>query len=434
MPENGQSVGGAPGFNARGSRPRNPWETFWVAVVAVVFLGLLFFFGAVWAGTIAAPLRWLIIAGLIIILIMLIGLKVNGRLDGALIDPRNKISLSRLQIALWTILVLSILFTVALPRSLPGGMEDLATLAASPNADDQRTLAELKKLSPGKELCFANLSPGEPVTGTAAPAEATITETAALAAECAPDPVGIAFPIEVVTALGISAASFAGSSLVQSIKRNKKVDVSALKEVQTSQALADQAKAEMDAAGEALKEALADLTRKAQAVEALEAQIAAAGAAAGNLQSELDLRKEQREKALHTLVDAQQQVKDLTQQYEARQQGLEQARAAAEQSLDGVLQVNTDSKQANWTDLFRGDEVGNYRLVDMSKVQMFFFTIVLIFAYAAAVYALLQNGVALRNPLGVDMPAFSASMNALLAISHAGYLTVKTVDHTKVQA
>jgi hypothetical protein len=61
---------------------------------------------------------------------------------------------------------------------------------------------------------------------------------------------------------------------------------------------------------------------------------------------------------------------------------------------------------------------------------MFFFTIVLIMGYAAAVYMLLLNGTALQNPFGVSLPPFSESMNGLLAISHAGYLTIKTVDRT----
>ena len=83
------------------------------------------------------------------------------------------------------------------------------------------------------------------------------------------------------------------------------------------------------------------------------------------------------------------------------------------------------------SDLFQGDEIGDYYLVDLSKVQMFFFTVAIVVSYAAALAGILNDQAALMNPLGVDFPSFSSSLNALLAISHAGYLTVKSVDHTK---
>lgn len=99
---------------------------------------------------------------------------------------------------------------------------------------------------------------------------------------------------------------------------------------------------------------------------------------------------------------------------------------------EGLLHKNADPSQAQWVDLFRGEEIGNYRLIDMSKVQMFFFTVMIILAYGASVIALLYSGSSvLRNPLGVEYPSFSNSLNALLGFSHGAYLSVKTVDHTK---
>jgi hypothetical protein len=68
--------------------------------------------------------------------------------------------------------------------------------------------------------------------------------------------------------------------------------------------------------------------------------------------------------------------------------------------------------------------------LDISKVQMAFFTIALITAYGFALAGLLQNTAAIRNPYWVDLPAFSSTMNALLAISQATYLSVKTVDRS----
>ena len=97
----------------------------------------------------------------------------------------------------------------------------------------------------------------------------------------------------------------------------------------------------------------------------------------------------------------------------------------------GLLFVNVSPKDARLSDLFQGDEIGNYLLVDLSKVQMFFITIVVLAAYAVALRSLFLDHAALFNPLGVDFPQFSSSLNTLLGISHAGYLSVKSVDQTR---
>lgn len=52
----------------------------------------------------------------ITILLALAGREINGHWCGALIDTRNKFSLSRLQITLWTIMVLSAYLSMAMPR------------------------------------------------------------------------------------------------------------------------------------------------------------------------------------------------------------------------------------------------------------------------------------------------------------------------------
>ncbi len=95
------------------------------------------------------------------------------------------------------------------------------------------------------------------------------------------------------------------------------------------------------------------------------------------------------------------------------------------QSQGSSLAANDSPEQATWGDMFRHEEAGKEKAVDLAKVQMFFFTIVVVFAYGAAVFGLLTKEAALANPLGVDFPTFSASLNALLGLSHAGYLTVK---------
>jgi len=87
---------------------------------------------------------------------------------------------------------------------------------------------------------------------------------------------------------------------------------------------------------------------------------------------------------------------------------------------------------AKFSDIFYGDDEGNRDSIDLSKVQMFFFTMVLMFAYVVAIGTLMLNEELLRAPLAFEFPIFSSSMATILAISHVGYLIVKTPNQ-KVQ-
>lgn len=93
----------------------------------------------------------------------------------------------------------------------------------------------------------------------------------------------------------------------------------------------------------------------------------------------------------------------------------------------GILMVNKNSDDAQWQDMFRGEEVGNTDSLDLGKVQMFCFTILLVFAYAVALGALFNGSLhAISN-----FPALDDSVIALLGISHIGYLANKAIPHTK---
>lgn len=79
-----------------------------------------------------------------------------------------------------------------------------------------------------------------------------------------------------------------------------------------------------------------------------------------------------------------------------------------------------DSRMA---DLFQGDEIGNQAKLDLGKVQMFFFTLVLVFVYIVMfVHQFSQS-----TGLITEFPRLDQSMIALLGISHAGYLMNKAV-------
>ena len=77
---------------------------------------------------------------------------------------------------------------------------------------------------------------------------------------------------------------------------------------------------------------------------------------------------------------------------------------------------------AGISDLFKGDEVISAAYFDLSKVQVFFFTLIVVFAYAAQVGAMLYGTRTI-----FALPELSTGIVTLLGISHAGYLTSKGV-------
>jgi len=92
----------------------------------------------------------------------------------------------------------------------------------------------------------------------------------------------------------------------------------------------------------------------------------------------------------------------------------------------GQLYSNAKISDASLTDMFQGDDVGNTAYVDVSKVQMFYFTVIAIIAYSYAVYSAMAN---VSAPAGFAMPTPPDALVALLGISHAAYLTSKTTQH-----
>jgi hypothetical protein len=102
------------------------------------------------------------------------------------------------------------------------------------------------------------------------------------------------------------------------------------------------------------------------------------------------------------------------------------------ENAEGILYRNPTISDASFSDMFEGDEVGNTAHVDLGKVQMFYFTIIIAIAYIAALWKVISDG----DLYGANFsfPAFSEGMVGLLGISNAGYLAYKGVDHTKTAA
>ncbi len=99
-----------------------------------------------------------------------------------------------------------------------------------------------------------------------------------------------------------------------------------------------------------------------------------------------------------------------------------------EQNAVGTLYKNPSAHDASFTDMFEGDEIGNAAHVDLAKVQMFFFTIVVAIAYVAALWEVLaEHGI---YDASFSFPSVSDTMIGLLGISNASYLTAKGINHT----
>ena len=101
-----------------------------------------------------------------------------------------------------------------------------------------------------------------------------------------------------------------------------------------------------------------------------------------------------------------------------------------DQVKQGALFVKTGVHFAQFSDMFRGDEINNRMNIDIAKVQMFFFTIIAVMSYAV----LLFHSIVTKKPENLSaFPELSEGLIAILSISHVGYLGNKVVDHTKMK-
>jgi hypothetical protein len=95
---------------------------------------------------------------------------------------------------------------------------------------------------------------------------------------------------------------------------------------------------------------------------------------------------------------------------------------------EGILYGNNTMADARFTDMFEGDELANVQFVDVAKLQLFFFTVVVAVAYSMQLYAMIAYGdLSVGN---VKMPELQEGLLALMGVSHAGFLGSKGVDRT----
>jgi hypothetical protein len=101
---------------------------------------------------------------------------------------------------------------------------------------------------------------------------------------------------------------------------------------------------------------------------------------------------------------------------------------ASRDTLDliGLVIVNLRPEDASLSDLFRGEETGNGALLDLGKIQLFLFTLLIVLVYVSTLSVLFNAGTAIHSFEPLD-----ESTIALLGISHAAYLTNKAIPHSK---
>lgn len=90
---------------------------------------------------------------------------------------------------------------------------------------------------------------------------------------------------------------------------------------------------------------------------------------------------------------------------------------------EGLLATKSALNDSSISDLFTGDEVGSAAQLELGKVQMFFFTLIVVLAYGINVGSILYSVGGLPKAL----PDVSEGMVVLLLISHAGFLGAKSI-------
>jgi hypothetical protein len=90
----------------------------------------------------------------------------------------------------------------------------------------------------------------------------------------------------------------------------------------------------------------------------------------------------------------------------------------------GMVFGRSSPELASWADMFRGDETGNAGDADLSKVQQFLITLLLIGIYASSVWY--QFGKSSPKLL----PPIPPNFLWLMGISHASYLIYKAAPHS----
>ena len=86
--------------------------------------------------------------------------------------------------------------------------------------------------------------------------------------------------------------------------------------------------------------------------------------------------------------------------------------------------------QHAWRDIFYGDDTGNADQVDISKVQQFFFTLVLVVTYAVAVGSLIATAIPAETLL--TFARLDPGFIGIMAVSQTAYIAYKALPQNKI--
>jgi hypothetical protein len=94
----------------------------------------------------------------------------------------------------------------------------------------------------------------------------------------------------------------------------------------------------------------------------------------------------------------------------------------------GCIVVNGSPTEAKWTDMFMGEEDGNFDHLEIGKVQMFYFTVIAVIVYSLSILQLLGSDTSTSSIS--SLPELSGGLIALLGLSNGLYLAKKAVPNT----
>ena len=449
------------------------------AAILIVVAGLL--------GGVALQMRWLAIMVIMIIFCMILGytrtttfdvdgsIKERGRFDGIFIDGRKKMSLSYLQIILWTFIIFSAYASIVLHRTIPVLEGRQLTI----NWEIKNAVDIIApKAKPEVKAKIAYLIESLLPEGTEKPAGEY-------------DPLAVEIPPELWALLGISTASLVGAGLIKINKATtgNSASITTFEDAQTKadnavkdiekklEEITDLENAKVTSQQAVVNFSNADAVHRAcsQTVAGHEVKVFTAAAALDNLkkavppdtaaivakQEELEQLQQELANESKNEEGARAELSKYTKERDdaaavvqklettLANKGIDPSKELPEDDLkaelvkaqekkqaldqeklqkEGSLQVNADIKDAKWSDIFSRELIGASQLTDIGKVQMFLLTIILVLTYSALLWAAMSNPYAkdaLQILPTVTLPAITDSMLVLLGISHVGYLAVK---------
>jgi hypothetical protein len=376
---------------------------------------------------------WLAAAVLILLLAIGLGLAINGRLDGILIDTRGRYSLTQLQVVLWTLTVFSLIagaffgrwqhhvsdplnFTIpsqlwgVLGISVGSTVLSMSMKATNDSMRGPQMAVSIPRKSDREAVADAEIAAADP----AAPGVIGKAAAAVQAAEAATDAKAAA---DSNAALASQTAETAKAAAAKAAE-----DVKALTVNEPSE------NGKAAPAGQATEAAPATSAAEGTQTAAVTKVIADDQAATAAPSPVTDLLPAT-QAALANQAAANDWVAQATNEAKAAKKAQQAAANAAAQATRKATLARAavaDTWKPKFTQIFM-QEQGAYadKVVDVTKFQNFLLTVVLIIAYVGAVMSAVHKVKTAQD--FTALPGFEGTFLILLAISHGAYITGKAI-------